>query len=293
MMMKIASALAFLACLAPVGCVVTTHSGASGYASPAVYYYGGAHFYPGSFGGDWCAVDQPHAHDFPPDHPECYSYEAGYYYFTGCQGGEPHAPGRVPAGARVHVDKPQEPHAPTAIPPGAPIAPHVATGQVPPRDTHPAPSTPAPSTPPQPPVSTHPSSPPPARPATLPPPARPTQPPAPTNPSQPTVTRPPAIAPKPPATTPPATPPATPAKPPTPAPQPSEPGKVNDPKRPGDPRDPRDDNATVPNRKPDPRDPKNDNAQQPPAPPLKYPTDKRKDSTRYAPSAPKPKAPGE
>src|ERR1043165_1346563 len=182
-MMKLASALVFLACLTPVGCVVTTQSAASGASSPTLYYYGGAHFYPASFGGDWCNVDQPHAHDFPPDHPECYSYDAGYYYFTGCDGAPPHTPGRVPAGVRVHVEKPQEPHRPTAIPVGAPTAPHVATGQIPPRISHPAPTVPTPSTPPtQPPVSTRPTLPPPARPTT--------QPPAPSNPAQPTAARP-------------------------------------------------------------------------------------------------------
>src|SRR5689334_7587895 len=104
--MKIASACVLLACLAPLGCVVTSGPPAAPSSPSVLYYYGGAHFYPASLGNEWCGVNEPHAHDFPPDRPECYAYDLDYYYYTGCNG-EVLVAGRAPAGAVVHVGRPR------------------------------------------------------------------------------------------------------------------------------------------------------------------------------------------
>jgi hypothetical protein len=291
-MMKIASALVLLACLAPLGCVVTSGPPASNAPSPVLYYYGGAHYYPVSLGGDWCGVSDPHAHDFPPDHPECYSRDLDYYYYTGCNNETP-VIGRVPAGATVHTARPHAPHEPVAVPAGAPRAPHLATGRIPTRVTHPAPAQPIPPAP----IAASPTNPASPRPMPMRPAARPAAPP----PATPAPATPPTPAPS--AVTPPATTPTPPrpvplrpprgelprSEPNPPTSPPTPPTPPADPKRPSDPRDPKDDNATKPKRSPDPRDPKDDNAKSPPTPPLRYtPPANRKDATRLAPVAPKP-----
>ena len=107
------------------------------------YYYGGAHFYPAGLGGEWCPIAEPHVHDFPPDHPEWYAYDSGYYYYSG-RPGEVYVVGSVPPGARVHVVHEGEAHGWRRLPPAAPRAPYAAGGHYPTRADHPAPAQPVP-----------------------------------------------------------------------------------------------------------------------------------------------------
>ncbi|HEX3852319.1 MAG TPA: hypothetical protein VHW01_15220 [Polyangiaceae bacterium] len=105
------------------------------------YYYGGPHFYPLALGGEWCPIAEPHVHDFPPDHPEWYAYDSGYYYYSG-RPGEVYVAGEVPRGARVHVVREGEAHGWRHLPPTAPHAPYAAGGRYPTREEHPAPAHP-------------------------------------------------------------------------------------------------------------------------------------------------------
>ncbi|HEY4103065.1 MAG TPA: hypothetical protein VGM44_04205 [Polyangiaceae bacterium] len=105
------------------------------------YYYGGPHFYPAALGGEWCPIGEPHVHDFPPDHPEWYAYDSGYYYYSG-RPGEAYVVGQVPRGARVHAVREGEAHGWRRLPPAAPHAPYVAGGRYPTREEHPAPAHP-------------------------------------------------------------------------------------------------------------------------------------------------------
>jgi len=105
------------------------------------YYYGGAHFYPAALGGDWCPIAEPHVHDFPPDHPEYYAYDSGYYYYSG-RPGEVYVVGRAPQGVRIHVVREGEAHGWRRLPPQAPRAPYAAGGRYPTREEHPAPAQP-------------------------------------------------------------------------------------------------------------------------------------------------------
>lgn len=134
-----------LACLAPAACSITTHGQVETASDvpPTLYYYGGPHFYPDSLGGEWCSIAEPHAHDFPPDHPDYYAYDNGYYYYSG-RPGEAYVVGTVPVGVRIHVVRERAPHGPYPLPAQAPPAPHVVTGRWPTREAHPAPYQPPP-----------------------------------------------------------------------------------------------------------------------------------------------------
>jgi hypothetical protein len=134
-----------LACLAPVACTISTQGQVESASDvqPTPYYYGGPHFYPDALGGEWCPITEPHAHDFPPDHPDYYAYDNGYYYYSG-RPNEVYVMGTVPIGVRVHVVHEREPHAAYALPAQAPPAPHLATGRWPTREAHPAPLRPPP-----------------------------------------------------------------------------------------------------------------------------------------------------
>lgn len=134
-----------LACLAPLACSVTTQGQVetASDVQPTLYYYGGPHFYPESLGGEWCSIGEPHAHDFPPDHPEWYAYDSGYYYYAG-RPSEVYVVGTVPVGARIYVVHEHAPHGPYPLPAEAPRAPHVVTGRWPTREAHPAPFRPPP-----------------------------------------------------------------------------------------------------------------------------------------------------
>jgi hypothetical protein len=101
------------------------------------YYYGGPHFYPLALGGDWCPIAEPHVHDFPPDHPEYYAYDSGYYYYAG-RPGEVYVVGRTPRGARVHVVHEGDAHEWRRLPPTA-ARPRLVDGRYPAREGHPAP----------------------------------------------------------------------------------------------------------------------------------------------------------
>jgi hypothetical protein len=134
-----------LACLAPVGCSIQTQGQVDSAVDvePTLYYYGGPHFYPESLGGDWCPIAEAHAHDFPPDHPEFYAYDSGYYYYSG-RPNEAYVVGTVPIGVRIHEAREHEPHRVYALPAQAPPAPHLANGRWPTREAHPAPLRPPP-----------------------------------------------------------------------------------------------------------------------------------------------------
>ncbi len=143
--MRFARIALILACLSPVACTVTTSgSGVAQPSEPQLYYYGGPHYFSAAFGGEWCGIAEPHAHDFPPDHPEFYSYENHYYYYVGPPG-QPQVPGRTPADAHVHVAQNGDPHGARPLPAEAPPAPHTISGQIPTREGHPAPMRPLPA----------------------------------------------------------------------------------------------------------------------------------------------------
>jgi hypothetical protein len=113
-------------------------------AAAPEYYYGGPHFYPAALGGDWCPIAEAHTHDFPPDHPEYYAYDSGYYYYSG-RPGEVYVVGSAPRGVRIHEVREHELHGAGRLPENAARPPHLATGRYPTRDTHPAPVQPTPS----------------------------------------------------------------------------------------------------------------------------------------------------
>jgi hypothetical protein len=142
--MRLARFALLLSCLLPVGCVTTAHTSAVVSSPTPLYYYGGPHYYPASIGGYWCGIQEPHAHDFGPDHPEFYSYENHYYYYVGAPD-RPYIVGQPPANVHVKNARADEPHGARRIPEGAPPAPHTTGRPQPTRVDHPAPATATPA----------------------------------------------------------------------------------------------------------------------------------------------------